>query len=610
MDHYMISGLKGSLATVGIMFICTTLVACTSDADQTDAEKKNQGVAAVTSGSKPVDSSSDQASERTDQAADPYREQIYQTLLAETYYQKKSYQQASQLYSQLLTSIGTSAIAQRATELAIKSGHYKEALIAAQQWKSLQPATDEVNQYLMLLYQQDENYTAAAGVLAEMVTATLDVAKDKSVKTEAIKALDVAVAMLEREADMGAAYYTLKHYLQQFPAAQADNARYYRALFAMRANLYDEVIVATEPLSEIADKELQRKAALLRVKAYSALNKPQQALRELKQLIREAADPETQQDYARVMASLGKTAEAVALLEQVYSSHPENTGLLLDMIAINMGEKRYAESLPLIDKLQAVKGQRFNAHYFRGLIFEAQEKYSKALLEYRAIDEQSNNVKVPLRIATLLRDTEGMQSSLAYLHKREQQAGENKLKADLLLLESELLRKDKRFQEALVANKKAEQLFPQDLDIIYSQALLYEDVDQIQKSEEKLKKILSIDDSHSAALNALGYLLSVHTLRLDEAYGYIKKAYELKPDDPAIIDSLGWVAYRKGDLEDAEHYLRLAFKKLPDPEVASHLVEVLAKQGEQDEALKLLNEMLKKHPKNEQLMQVQSVIKK
>ncbi len=584
MRYSLTSGLPQWLKIIGVMSIGLLLAACVAESDQKADETTEISVS--------------QREEGNALLSDSYGEVIYTALLAEFYAQKGNYPHASRAYSRLLLLRADEEVAQRATELAIKSGDYDQALLAAQQWKSLKPG-DEVNQYLVLLYQQNENYKASADVLNEIVKA--------SPVAEA-QPLDVAVALLERQADVKAAYYTLKQYLHTVPSRQTNNAYYYLGLFAMRANLYDEALMATQKLKQISDKELQRKAALLRVKAYSAMDRPEQALEELKQLIAEAADPATQQNYARLLASLGKTDEAVALLSQVFEKYPDKPELLLDMIAINLGEKKYQQSLPLVDTLQAIKGQTFNAHYYRGLIFQAQQKYPQALQEYAVIDKKNTGLKVIVRMTTVLEEVKGLDETLSYLHQKQANTRDKNVKADLYLLESEILRKKNRPQEALIANKKAEQLLPMDVDIIYSQALLYEDIKQIQKSEEKLHRILDIDSNHSAALNALGYMLSVHTSRLDEAYAYIKKAYALRPDDPAIIDSLGWVAYRKGNLKDAEHYLRLAYQKLQDPEVASHLVEVLTKRGQKDEASRVLKEMLAKHPENKLLKKIQEKI--
>lgn len=591
---------------------------------------------------------------RVDRANDAkaYSDRVYQILLAEYHYQQGEYQKSSFLYSNILAKIDFSesssivdgstsevshsdrgtlsstgeknkkpkkteaksdvkknkvsvkkasriALVKRSTELAVKIEDYDQAFIAAKRWKKLASDSSSVNQYLILLYQKKGQYGESARVLAELV---------KSYPSKKNKPIDVAVALLEQQAVAKDAYQTLKHYNNDNNSDNEDDANYYLAIFAMRAKLYDDVLAVTENFEQLENKELRRKSALLRVKVYTAMDKPNKALEELKELITEAADPVTRQTYARLMASLGKAEEAVAMLQQVYEKHPKKSGLLLDMIAINLGENRYEENLPLLDKLQAIEGREASARYFRGVIFEYQKKYPEALKEYQAIDETNLSMQVFARMASVLEKVEGISSVQSYLHEKQKKYSGKSYEGELYLLESEVLRGANHFKKALAANQKAEKLAPMDLDILYSQALLYEDISQIKKSEEKLLKILDIDKNHTSALNALGYMLSVHTTRFDEAYQYIKKAHDLRPDDPAIIDSLGWISYRKGDLKDAEKYLRLAYQKLKDPEVASHLVEVLVKQGQQKEAASLLVEMLKKHPKNKKLIETQALI--
>ncbi len=551
--------------------------------------------------SESISTSTSSSSDLIPEFSSLYSEQIYHVLQAEYHYHQQDYKQASQAYNNLLMIRADASVAKRATELAIQVDDYHQALIAAEQWKLLEPDSTDVNQFLVLLYQEKKNYKASAETLAELI---------KSYPAGESKSLDIAVALLEQQKDAQHAFHTFKHYLQENETSKrADAFTYYLGLFAMKAELFAEAISATENLDQIEDKEIQRKTALLRVKAYTSLDKPEQGLKVLKKLIAEAADPVTKQNYARFMASLGQTEKALGLLEQVYDKHPDKAELLLDIISISLKGEKYQKALPFVDKLQKIKGQEDLARYYRGLVFESQNKFSQALSEYTSIEEENQSIQTYTRVAAALSEVKGLQNTLSYLHKLQRESGiDINLQEELYLLESEILRKHGRYELALKANKKAAKLSPMDLNILYSQALLYEDVDQIKKSEETLQSILQVDSNHSSALNALGYMLSVHTTRYDEAYKYIKKAYDLKPNDPAILDSLGWVSYRKGDLQGAERYLRIAYQKLQDPEVASHLVEVLSKQGQQEEAAKLLHEMLLKYPDNKQLIEIKSII--
>jgi Flp pilus assembly protein TadD len=98
------------------------------------------------------------------------------------------------------------------------------------------------------------------------------------------------------------------------------------------------------------------------------------------------------------------------------------------------------------------------------------------------------------------------------------------------------------------------------------------------------------------ALNALGYTLSDRTTRYAEAKALIEHAHQLNPEDPAVLDSLGWVNYRLGNLDEAERLLRQALERFPDHEVAAHLGEVLWAKGEQREARKIWGKALEQQP--------------
>ena len=93
--------------------------------------------------------------------------------------------------------------------------------------------------------------------------------------------------------------------------------------------------------------------------------------------------------------------------------------------------------------------------------------------------------------------------------------------------------------------------------------------------------------------------------KVDEAKNYIEQAYALNKDDPAILDSLGWIYFLSGDLNRAELYLRQAAAKLEDAEILSHLAEVLWHKGSKDEARVMLQRAKNvndKHPKVLQAM--------
>ena len=127
--------------------------------------------------------------------------------------------------------------------------------------------------------------------------------------------------------------------------------------------------------------------------------------------------------------------------------------------------------------------------------------------------------------------------------------------------------------------------FPESVSLRYSRSILAEQLGNLVMAEQDLRRILEQDPNNATALNALGYMLANRTERYSEAEALIARALELSPDEPAILDSWGWVKYRLGDYDTALDYLQRAYSAFPDPEVAAHLGEVLWVMGDDDAAV-------------------------
>ncbi|HSC83537.1 MAG TPA: tetratricopeptide repeat protein, partial [Pseudomonas sp.] len=166
----------------------------------------------------------------------------------------------------------------------------------------------------------------------------------------------------------------------------------------------------------------------------------------------------------------------------------------------------------------------------------------------------------------------------------------------LYLLESEALAKRQRVEQSWQVIEQGLQQFPNDTNLLYTRAMLAEKRGDLPGLERDLRNIIKREPDNATALNALGYTLADRTTRYEEARSLIEKAHQLNPDDPATLDSLGWVNYRLGNLEQAERFLRQALEKFPDHEVAAHLGEVLWAQGKQREARKVWGSALDAQP--------------
>jgi len=174
--------------------------------------------------------------------------------------------------------------------------------------------------------------------------------------------------------------------------------------------------------------------------------------------------------------------------------------------------------------------------------------------------------------------------------------------AQLTVAEAQLLRDASKNQEAFDVLDKALKAEPDQPELLYDYALTAEKLEKFDLLESNLRKLMQIRPDYAHAYNALGYSFADRNTRLGEARKLIERAIELSPEDFFIIDSLGWVQYREGDLKGAAATLRRAYNGRPDAEIGAHLGEVLWVMGERNEANRVWQESLKTAPENETLL--------
>ena len=178
-----------------------------------------------------------------------------------------------------------------------------------------------------------------------------------------------------------------------------------------------------------------------------------------------------------------------------------------------------------------------------------------------------------------------------------------------LLTEVQLLIDEKRLSEAREVLNKANAENPDDVELVYQEAMVDERLNRLDEMEKLLRRILVLQPDNSQALNALGYSLADRNLRLDEALKMVRQAHELSPADPFIVDSLGWVEYRMGHFDAAATLLAQAYSSRKDTEIAAHLGEALWADGKHDEAARVLRDAHKLDSGNEVLKKTMNRLK-
>ncbi|MFN9732044.1 MAG: tetratricopeptide repeat protein [Pseudomonadota bacterium] len=221
-----------------------------------------------------------------------------------------------------------------------------------------------------------------------------------------------------------------------------------------------------------------------------------------------------------------------------------------------------------------------------GQLAELAERREDALRWYRAVPRGERWFEAQVRIAVLLDGLDDRDGALAHLDAlRAGGIDDDARLADTFLLEAELHDRHADASRALDAYSRGLRALPDERRLLYARALAFERLDRVDECIADLRRLVELDPDDADALNALGYTLADRTDRhQQEALELITRALAAKPDEPAIIDSMGWVQYRLGNHAEALVHLRRAFELQPDAEIAAHLGEVLWVTGARDEA--------------------------
>ena len=244
------------------------------------------------------------------------------------------------------------------------------------------------------------------------------------------------------------------------------------------------------------------------------------------------------------------------------------------------------------------------AQYYLGRIFENRKQYDQAIYWYEQVHIGDYQFDARLRIADMLGLGGNTDEAIAHLDAMLKGSQSDGTLVRIYVAKGELLRQERRYEEAMSVFNTALNIVPGNSDLLYARALVAERLGRIDQLEADLRQILKTEPDNAHALNALGFTLADQTDRYEEAYEYLKRAIEIIPDDPAIIDSLGWVHYRLGNYDESIRLLRKALSRFDDAEIAAHLGEVLWVSGQQDEAREIWRKALQESPDDPTLLKV------
>jgi len=522
-------------------------------------------------------------------AAELDAEVLYDVLLGEIAGQRGRIDTASEALARAARRTRDPRLAERATLAAVYAKQYQEALKTAQLWVELRPTSADARE-------------ALAGVLLELDR--LEDARAEFVQILQLEKSQAAVeasymriaAVLGRVANRNAALDIMQGLVKQ--NAQAPVAHYALAHLAVRAGELDVAGAAID--RALALKPEWQDAALFKARilvSQKDILKAQQFYEDF--LRQQAGATNVRLHYARFLIDQKQWEKARDEFKRVATEMPDDADAVYAVGLLALQTNRMDEAETFLKRALALRPQNDQARVYLGQVVEASKRYDEAARWYKEVEPGESYFEAQTRLAIVMARQNNIAGARAHL--RGIQPENEQQRVQLLLAEEQILRDAKQYRDALeVLNEGLKQL-PDDKDLLYARALVAEKLDMLPLVEADLRAILKKDPKNVNALNALGYTLADRTDRYTEAQEFLTQALELKPDDPFVLDSMGWLQYRLGNNAEAIRLLKRALAIRSDAEIAAHLGEVLWVTGDRHEAESVWTRALKDTPDNEAL---------
>lgn len=572
------SGIAGTLTRAGLcLLLAGNLTACavsggSPEAGQEDAEYpvvSSAPAAAPTAVAQPTQSLSQQM--------------LFDVLLAEIAGQRGRLDVAVPHYLQAALESQDPQVAERAIQIASFAKDYPAALRVGRHWIEFEPDNLDVRKIVAALAMQTGD--------AEEVVKQLDYVIAHSQSRQ--QGFAIATAVLSRHSDRQQALQIMETLASRYP--DSVHARIAMARIALINNQLELAMHAVDK-ALVLEPGMPR-AEIIKAQILIRQNKKPDALEGLKQAVERRPDhAELHFAYGRMLLDAGDLEGAKQQFRKVVKLAPENTDALysLALLELETGELKTAGK-HLLQMLETGEKQQ-SVYYYLGYAAQQLGKDDDAIKWFGRVTSGEYWTQSQLRMAKIMVHQGRLEEVRQHMHSLRRNHPENAV--EIYLIEGQILSDLTLNEEAWQLYDQALAVYPDDEELLYGRALAAEKIDRIDLAEKDMRRILALNPDNVRTLNALGYTLADRTDRYEEAFKYIKQAYAKKPDDPAIIDSMGWIHYRLGNMDEARGYLQQAWEMTRDGEIGAHLGEVLWMQGDQDGARRIWAESQEVSPDN------------
>lgn len=516
------------------------------------------------------------------------KDALYQLLVAEVAGYRGEYSTALEKYVDMALKTRDAGVAQRAAMLAVYLKRYEEALTTSKIWVEQEPDSIEARRYLseQLLRIGDMEQ---AIVHMEAIKNLGGLANFESFAYSAANMDDKGREVLLE---------AMSRMLAEYPGDE--QLMFSKAVLLEQSGQLEEALQLANQLL-VSKKDIN--VIVLKVNALKDLLRTDEALVFLESTLEELADKRRLRlIYARMLFEAERLVDAEKQYEQVHQQAPNDSDILFALALISMEQGKDESAKGYLNQMIRFNRRANEAHYYLGSIADKNDKIPQAISEYKMVGPGREFLAAQVRIAALLADQGRLDDARAHLEN--QRANNPDRYNRLVMIEGQLLSErghEAEFFELLEMVIKKQ---PENVELLYFRAMTGQSLGRLDVLERDLLRVIDIDPGNADAMNALGYTLADQTDRHDEALILIERALEIKPNEAAFIDSLGWVQYRLENYKDAVTNLRKALSLFDNDEVAAHLGEVLWVSGEQQEARNVWQKALDARPDSDILKRV------
>jgi len=517
-------------------------------------------------------------------------EVLYLLMAAELAGQRNQYDLAMDAYLQAAKRVGDARIAERAVKIGLFLKDEKRTREALAVWLSKDGQNLGARRFAALLAIKNSDFNAAVENL--QVILQEDPAGFEGGILEMVKSL-------EKDGRLRFVFDVL----EELSHRQPDQS----SLLFMQA-----LVASMLPDNELAQQKITRvlelqpdwnKALIFQAQLAGRGGDLAKARQYLEKAVKQAPeDKQLKKMLVEIMVNTGAFDDAIRFCQGVLDETPDDGDTLFMLALIHLQQNQPDKAENYLEKLLNNPEWEGQAAYYLGKIEQDKQHHDKALKWFARAEEAGNGFDAGMAALSVLMNQKRLDEADVRIKEMDARYPDQHLK--MMFARAELLNQQGKYQESYDLLTSALKEVPGNRDILYARALVAERLNRLDVLEADLLQILDKNPDDVGALNALGYSLVDRTQRYDEAEKYLLKALSLQPDEAVVVDSYGWLLFKRGQFEQALEYLKKAYAKQAENEIAGHIVEVLWEMGKENEAREFFEGVYKKSPEDEYLLKV------